>query len=173
MLLGETISARTTITMLLVAVGLSIIAFGSTANQHAHWIGDLFALYISVAYGFAFTILRGMKATSMVPVVPIAFCGSALLIAFITNPFSGFFENFWLYAVHGTFIAVGTTFLTLGPRRLPAPEVSLLILLESILAPLLVWAVLDEDPGQFAILGGTIVIGALAISNFIAFRKSQ
>lgn len=173
MLLGETISARTTITMLLVAVGLSIIAFGSTANEHAHWIGDLFALYISVAYGFAFTILRGMKATSMVPVVPIAFCGSALLIALITNPFIGFFENFWLYAVHGIFIAVGTTFLTLGPRRLPAPEVSLLILLESILAPLLVWAVLDEHPGQFAILGGAIVIGALAISNFIAFRKSQ
>ena len=77
MLLGEKISARTTITMLLVSFGLSIIAFGSTTNEQAHWIGDLFALYISVAYGFAFTILRGMKATSMVPVVPIAFCWSA------------------------------------------------------------------------------------------------
>ncbi len=171
MLLGEKISARTTITMLVVAVGLSIIAFGSTTNRHAHWIGDVFALYISVAYGFALTILRGMRATSMVPVVPIAFCGSALLIACIANPLSGFFENFWLYALHGIFIAVGTTFLTLGPRRLSAPEVSLLILLESILAPLLVWAILDENPGQFAILGGTIVIGALAFSNFIAFQK--
>jgi drug/metabolite transporter (DMT)-like permease len=171
MLLGEKISARTTITMLLVTVGLSIIAYGSTDNENAHWSGDGFALYISIAYGFAFTILRGMRATSMVPVVPVAFCGSALLLALIANPFSGFFENFWLYALHGIFIAVGTTFLTLGPRRLPAPEVSLLILLESILAPLLVWAVLGEDPGQFAILGGTIVIGALAISNLIAFLK--
>ena len=109
----------------------------------------------------------------MIPVVPIAFCGSAVLTVFIANPFSGFFENFWLYAVHGIFIAVGTTFLTLGPRRLPAPEVALLILLVSILAPLLVWAVLGEDPGQFAILGGTIVIGALAISNFMAFQNSR
>lgn len=51
------------------------------------------------------------------------------------------------------FIAVATCFLTLGPRYISSAEVSLLILLESVLAPLLVWAVVGEDPGRWAIVG--------------------
>jgi len=170
-LLGEKIGLRTIITMGFVAGGLGVIAYGSTENAQAHWSGDIFAIYISVAYGLAFTILRGMKAVSMVPAIPVAFVGSALLMLFITNPFASFYANGWLFLLHGCFIAVGTSLMTLGPRRLPAPEVSLLILLESVLAPLLVWFALGEDPGNWALVGGFVVVGALAISNFIAFRK--
>jgi drug/metabolite transporter (DMT)-like permease len=63
--------------------------------------------------------------------------------------------------------------LVLGPRYLSSAEVALLILLESVLAPLLVWAVVGEDPGIWAIFGGAVVIGALLVSNLIALRRSR
>ncbi len=51
--------------------------------------------------------------------------------------------------------------ISFGPRFLPAPEVALLMLLETILGPFLVWFFLGEEPGRFALLGGGIVIGML------------
>ena len=68
-------------------------------------------------------------------------------------------------------IALGTCLLAIGPRFISAPEVALLILLESVLAPLLVWLIIGEDPGQWALFGGFIVLLALLISNFIAVRE--
>jgi len=41
----------------------------------------------------------------------------------------------------------------------------LLILLESVLAPILVWAIVGEDPGPWALAGGVVVIGVLFVSN--------
>ena len=171
--LNEKISARTGLTMIIVMGGLSVIAYGSKTHQQSHWVGDAFALYISLIYGLAFTILRKMKNVSMVPAVPVAFIGSAVLIGMFINPLDAFIENGWLYLCHGLFIALGTSLMTLGPRYLSAPEVSLLILLESVLAPILVWFTLDENPGNWALLGGAIVIGALTISNIIAFKKGK
>lgn len=63
---------------------------------------------------------------------------------------------------------MATCLLTLGPRYISAAEVSLLILLESVLAPLLVWAAIGEDPGPWALVGGSVVIGALLLSNLWA-----
>ncbi len=77
-----------------------------------------------------------------------------------------------LYILHGIFIALDTCFLTLGPRYISTPGVSLLILLESVLAPLLVWAVISENPGFWALIGGRIVIDALLISNKSLFHKT-
>ena len=74
---------------------------------------------------------------------------------------------------HGLFIAIATCLLTLGPRYISSAEVSLLILLESVLAPLLVWAVIGEDPGRWAIVGGAVVIGALVVSNMVVLTRGR
>jgi drug/metabolite transporter (DMT)-like permease len=63
--------------------------------------------------------------------------------------------------------------LALGPRYIPSPEVGLLILLESVLAPLLAWVVVGEDPGPYALVGGAVVIGALAVSNVVALSRRK
>ena len=76
-----------------------------------------------------------------------------------------------MYFVHGGFIAIGTCFLAIGPRYISSPEASLLILLETILAPLLVWAILYEYPGIWSLVGGTIIVLTLLISNLYAFNK--
>jgi drug/metabolite transporter (DMT)-like permease len=55
----------------------------------------------------------------------------------------------------------GAVFIMLGARRVPAAQVSLLLLTEPILAPLWVWIFVDEAPTATALVGGLIVLGAV------------
>ena len=65
-------------------------------------------------------------------------------------------------------LPLGFGLITLGPRYLPAPEVSLLLLLEAILGPFWVWLVVGENPGATVLVGGAIVIMTLAARNLRA-----
>lgn len=171
--LGEPISRRVVMTMLAVMAGLAIIAYGSGENEVAHWSGDLFALSVCIAYSGALTAVRGLKDISMIPAIPLAYIGAALVVWPFIDPMPPVAEQWHLFLGHGAFIAVATCFLTLGPRYISSPEVSLLILLESVLAPLLVWAIVGEDPGRWAMIGGAVVIGALVLSNAVALRRRR
>jgi len=171
--LGEPIRRRMVLTMMAVIVGLGIIAYGSQSSKIASLKGDLWALYVAVAYGLALTVLRMLKGTSMVPVIPVAYIGAAILILPFIDPIPAFSAQSGLFITHGLFIGFATCLLTIGPRYITSAEVALLVLLESVLAPLLIWAVADEHPGKWAIIGGMIVIGALLVSNLVALRRAK
>ena len=172
LLLGEPVRARMVWTMLVVAAGLAIIAYGSGSHATASWKGDLWALYISVAYALALTVLRQLKHVSMIPAIPVAFIGVALVIWVFADPVPAFQIQWPLFVGHGVFIGAATCLLAVGPRYISGAEVALLILLESVLAPLLVWAVVGEHPGHRALVGGAVVISALLVSNLVALRRS-
>ncbi|MEM9845965.1 MAG: DMT family transporter [Pseudomonadota bacterium] len=171
LVLGERIGRRMILTMAGVFMGLAVLAYGSQQNEIASWKGDIWALYVSAAYAMALTAIRKVRGVYMLPAIPIAFLGMAALLWPFIDPLPSFADQWPLFLLHGGFIAVATSLLTLGPRYLSAAEVALLILLESVLAPLLVWAVLGEDPGPWALLGGAIVIGVLMISNLVLLRR--
>ena len=73
----------------------------------------------------------------------------------------------------GLVIPVSFTLITLGPRYLPAHEVALIGLLETVLGPYLVWLVLDEHPGAAALMGGAIVLTILALHTLVGARRSH
>ncbi len=171
--LGEPISRRVVLTMGAVMAGLAIIAYGSSENAVAHWSGDLFALSVCIAYSGALTVVRKLRDISMIPAIPLAYIGAALVLLPFIDPGPPLAAQWHLFLGYGAFIAMAVCFLTLGPRYISSPEVSLLILLESVLAPLLVWAVVGEDPGRWAMMGGAVVIGALLVSNAVALRRRR
>ncbi|MEO3416908.1 DMT family transporter [Roseovarius sp. CAU 1744] len=171
--LGEPIRRRMVLTMAAVMVGLGIIAYGSEESEIASWKGDLWALYVTIAYAGALTAVRMVKEISMIPAIPIGYIGSAMVMWPFVTPMAVFPGQWELFLGHGGFIAIATCFLTLGPRYISSAEVSLLILLESVLAPVLVWAVVGEDPGHWALVGGAVVIGALFVSNLIVLTRKR
>jgi len=171
--LGESIQLSTVLTAVVVISGLGIIAYGSGSSEISSWKGDLWAVFVSAAYAGALTAVRKVKEISMVPTIPIAYIGSALIIAIGYFPFEEFAKNGLLFLGHGLFIGIASWLLTLGPRYLSSPEVSLLILLESALAPLLVWLVVGEFPGEWALVGGAIVIIALLVFNLLKLSKER
>ncbi|MEO0752439.1 MAG: DMT family transporter [Pseudomonadota bacterium] len=169
--LGEGIGLRMVLTMAVVICGLGIIAYGSSESEIASWTGDIWALYVCIAYAAALTAVRVVRDVSMIPAIPVAYIGAALVLWPFISPMGIVAAQWHLLLGHGIFIAIATCFLTLGPRYIRSAEVSLLILLESVLAPLLVWAWIGEDPGRWALVGGVVVIGALVVSNLFAMRK--
>lgn len=171
--LGEPIRTRMVVTMAAVILGIAIIAYGSGASEVASWKGDLWAVYVSAAFAGALTAIRRVKATSMIPAIPIGYIGVAIVLSTFLSPLEPFETQWPLFLGHGAFIGAASCLLALGPRYISSTEVSLLILLESVLAPILVWAVIGEDPGPWALIGGAVVIGALLFSNLFALRRQR
>ncbi|MDE0524643.1 MAG: DMT family transporter [Boseongicola sp.] len=171
--LGELIRARMVITMAVVILGLGIIAYGSSETQIASWKGDIWAVYISAAFAAALTAVRKVKATSMIPAIPVAYIGAAILLGMFVSPGEAFETQWPLFLGHGAFIGAASCLLALGPRYISSSEVALLVLLESVLAPVLVWLAIGENPGPWAVVGGTVVVGALLVSNIYSLMKQE
>ena len=171
--LGEIIRARMVITMAAVIFGLGIIAYGSKETQIASWKGDIWAVYISAAFAAALTAVRKVKATSMIPAIPVAYIGAAIVLGMFVSPGEAFEAQWPLILGHGAFIGAASCLLALGPRYISSAEVALLILLESVLAPILVWWAIGENPGTWAVVGGTVVVGALVVSNVYSLLKQE
>ena len=63
--------------------------------------------------------------------------------------------------------------ITLGPMRIPAAEVGMLMLLETAVGPLWVWLVLSEEPGSAALQGGSLVIATLLLHSLYQWQQRR
>jgi len=171
LILSERPSRQLLLTSSFVFVGLAIIGLGSSGGADANWIGDLWAVYIVIAFSLALTLLRRQKHISMLPAIPIGYIGAAFAMFWFIDPLETIATDGAFYVMHGVLIAASTCGLTLGPRYISATEVSLLILLESVFAPVLAWLVLSEIPAHSTILGGVLILSALVGHNIILFRQ--
>jgi len=171
LILSERPSRQLLLTSSFVFVGLAIIGLGSSGGADANWIGDLWAVYIVIAFSLALTLLRRQKHISMLPAIPIGYIGAAFAMFWFIDPLETIATDGALYVMHGVLIAASTCGLTLGPRYISATEVSLLILLESVFAPVLAWLVLSEIPAHSTILGGVLILSALVVYNIILIRQ--
>lgn len=171
--LAEPFSQRTLLTIAAVVPGLAVIAYGSGETEGASIAGDLLAFSLSAVFAAALTAARHVRGTSMVPGVAMGYVMAALVVWPFAEPLSVPVSQVPLVLAHGGFILISSVLLALGPRYITSAEVGLLVLLESVLAPLLAWLVIGEDPGGYALVGGAIVIGALAVSNVVVMRRRQ
>lgn len=171
--LGEPISRRMLFTIAAVLLGLAVIAFGSGETENAALAGDLVALSISAIFAGALTAARHARAVSMVPAVALAYLLAGLALLPVAAPLAMPAEELPKMLLYAVFMALSAGLIALGPRYISSAEVGLLVLLESVLAPLLVWAVLGEDPGIYALIGGGVVISALFLSNLVALSRRR
>lgn len=172
--LGETLARRTLFTMAVVPIGIGIIAYGSVETEGASFLGDLIAMGLVVVFSIALTIARSLRPISVVPAIAPGMLAAALVLLPFSSPFSVPSDDWIWVALHGGFfIVLSTALLAIGPRYLPSAEVALLLLVESVFAPLLAWLVVGENPGVWALIGGAVVISALAVSNVVALVRGR
>jgi drug/metabolite transporter (DMT)-like permease len=69
------------------------------------------------------------------------------------------------------FLPIASTLIQIGPRYIPAAEVSLMLLLETVIGSFLVWLFLDEVPPVLSLIGGIIVFSALACHGWLEVRR--
>ena len=76
-----------------------------------------------------------------------------------------------LLAMGAFTIGLGIAFVAWAAPNLPSAEVSLLILLESVLSPLWVWVFLGEQMSFYEITGGLILLTSVAI--LVSLQKTS
>lgn len=129
-------------------------------------LGDIFAFITALALAVTFIIIRRNRHINMIPAAGLGALLAAVLVSPLADPMSVAPDKWWLLLLLG-FVVMPLSFglITLGPRTLPAPEVALLMLLETVLGPLWVWLVIDEAPSETTFIGGVIVIAAVALQS--------
>ena len=60
--------------------------------------------------------------------------------------------------------------MTIAPRFIPAAEVNLFFLLETIIGPIWVWWIIKEQPSIETLQGGAIIIITIAIHSFLKLK---
>ena len=158
-----------------IAIVVCLLGIGwvlSDSWGEAHLVGDLLALACCVSLSAKFVNDRAVSHRDMTP----ALISSGLVVAFISF-FAGdpmaLTGNDWGYMIVLCLIINPLAFflITLGPMRIPAAEVGMLMLLETAAGPLWVWLVLSEEPSSAALQGGTLVITTLLLHSLYQWRQ--
>jgi drug/metabolite transporter (DMT)-like permease len=165
--LNERPPLRTWFTIAAAFTGMLVIFYHDLGSVSL--LGDLLALVTAVGLGITFVIVRHRKAVNMMPAMSMGKFASALAVVPLAAPFDMTATGLGLMLFLGLILLpVSFGLLTLGPRYIPAPEVSLLLLLETVLGPLIVWLAIGEAAAASTIVGGVIVLIALAGNAVLA-----
>ncbi len=137
-------------------------------------LGSLWGVGISALCGisYAFTVVLA-RARPDVPTTE-ATVLALLIVAASTGPFAVYAMpagQMGLLALFGVFqMGLGLILFTTGVRLIPAADAGLFSVLESVLAPLIVWFAFGENPGESTLIGGGIVIAAVAAAAMMERR---
>lgn len=163
LILSERPKAKVLIATAVSMVGVAIMVGGSIADDLS--LLGLIAAIIPIGFGLYTTLVRSAtRIDAMVPLVVAAGCLLAVGIA--TVVLQGGFEATTRDAIIGVLagsvlLAVPLSAFNIAQRVVPASESSLLIMTETVLAPVWVWAFLGESAAATTILGGAIIMLAV------------
>jgi len=169
--LGERVKPRTWAAMGVAMVGM--VAMVGDSLDSGNWLGDLLAIGCAATFALTMVVLRKLKNTDTLPQVVFAGLWAMVLTLPVASPLQASLQDILLCAVMGVFsLGLGMLLFVYGLRHVSAAEAGLLSLLESILAPIWVWIALGEQPRALALLGGVIVLGAVAVHAAMAPRRA-
>lgn len=169
-LLAEPMSRSTLAAMVAACGGIALMVVDSLAAGHL--TGDLLALGVALTQAFNVVVLRRGRAVNLIP----ALCLAGLLSAAAALPFatpaavSG--HDLPILAILGAGqLGLGLILFSVGVRHVPVAVAGLLSLLETVLSPLWAWLGVGERPSDLALMGGIVVIAALAAQAWGSARR--
>jgi drug/metabolite transporter (DMT)-like permease len=165
LLLKDPLPLRTWIAAIAAAAGI-VWMFHSNFSSH-HLAGMLVALVIPLAAAINVVTLRAAAAKlDLVPAVMMGGLLSCLVALPFALPLQASARDIALLAFLGFFqLGLPCMLLVIASRTLLAPEIALLGLLEVVLGPLWAWLGAGEVPAASTLLGGLVVLGALAANE--------
>ena len=162
---GERPSPLAWLAMVVAFLGVAVIAWGGLQSGSA--FGLVLAALACLGYAAAIVGLRAGNAVDMSP----AICLSGVLAGAVSVAVADSLIAPSTVVVVGLLLGsvqIGAQYilLTIATRFAPASDIALVMILEVVLAPLWVWAFVGEAVPLPALLGGGIIIAALAGNAF-------
>jgi drug/metabolite transporter (DMT)-like permease len=137
------------------------------------FLGALLAVPVSFTINYI-VLRRAAAVTDPTVAALMAAIVSVLVAAPLAWPLVASGRDLLLLAALGFFqTGLGLALMTRAYHRLQAGELALIGLLESVLAPIWVWLAIGERPGDAALAGGVIVIGAVLANQLLGLRPRK
>ncbi len=158
--LKEKPQPATLLAMLFMIFGVGLIVRDGLSS--GHMLGDTMALLSALILAAAITVGRASRremgfAPLLAAILPAIFSLTLALPAGLSITHPG-----WIILNGAAMMPVALWCLATGPRYLSAPEVGMFYLLETVLAPIWVWMIFAETPAPMTLVGGAILVGAIA-----------
>ena len=174
--MGERVAGRTWLAMSVALLGSAIMVsrYFYSAPAAGSPGGDLLAFTVALSFAIATVFLRRRPQVEMLPAAALAAWLTALGAVFAARPGSADARDLALLALFGAAqLGLGMILFTAGARRIPVAEASLIAVLESVLGPIWVWLAIGENPGLPSVIGGIMVLAALAGHTLADLRRER
>ena len=176
--LAHRLPARTWGAIVLAGAGIAWM-YGSQLSTGApnFLLGSAVALCVPIAGAVQWTLVQKSHAEGLdLDLVPSVLIGALLSSLFtfpLAWPFQASAHDVALLATLGLFqLAIPCILSVICARVLKAPEVSLLALLEIVFGIALAWWGAHEAPQPSVLLGGALVLSALLMNEFLAWKNN-
>ncbi len=174
-LIGEKFRLRDLLTVLVVLVGMSLFFVGQLRIED--YQGNIAGLASGVCLGLYIMLLRHPRGEGFNPTIAVIY--GNLLLAAVTAPaglsvITTMAPTDWLAVVFLGVFQIGISYVLFvkGVRGGTRPlDASLIGFIEPMLNPVWVFIFIGERPSQWAILGGTIILGAIAGHMILQYAR--
>jgi drug/metabolite transporter (DMT)-like permease len=169
--LKEIPDSKTWIAIIITLISVTYIFHDSI--EMGNFYGDLFGIITAFGLACNAVIARYAKNRDLVPSAVIGKLCVAIFALFFVESFTLVEKDIIIVPLMCIMcVAIPFVLVTIAPRFIPAEEVNLFFLLETIIGPFWVWLIIKEQPSIETIQGGTIIILTIAIHSFLKLKKS-
>jgi len=169
--LKEPPDKKTWISIIVTFFAIIYIFFDSL--KIGNFYGDILGFVTALGLAIGAVTIRSAKTKNLVPA---AVVGKLFVATFAIL----FIESFALIdrdliivpAMCILCVAIPFVLVTIAPRFIPAAEVNLFFLLETIIGPIWVWLIIKEQPSIETLFGGIIIVATIAIHSFLKLKNS-
>ena len=168
--LKESPDKKTWISIIVTFLAIIYIFFDSL--KLGNFYGDILGFITSIGLAVGAVTIRSAKSKNLVPAAVIGKLFVATFALFFIESFV--LENGDLIIVPLMCIlcvAIPFVLVTIAPRFIPAAEVNLFFLLETIIGPIWVWFIIKEQPSIETLQGGFVIITTIAIHSFLKLKR--
>jgi drug/metabolite transporter (DMT)-like permease len=169
--LKEQPDKKTWISIIITFLAIIFIFYDSLGV--GNFYGDILAFITAIGLAVGAVTIRSAKSKNLVPAAVIGKLFVATFALFFIESFILVEKDLIIVPLMCVLcVAIPFVLVTIAPRFIPAAEVNLFFLLETIIGPIWVWFVIKEHPSIETLIGGIVIIITIAIHSFLKLRKA-
>ena len=152
---------------------LAIIYIFYDSLKLGNFYGDVLGFVTAIGLAVGAVIIRSAKNKSLVPAAVVGKLFVATFALLFIESFALVDKDLLIVPLMCILcVAIPFVLVTIAPRFIPAEEVNLFFLLETIIGPIWVWLIIREQPSLETLQGGLIIITTIAIHSYLKLKNS-
>ena len=151
----------------------AIIYIFNDSLKLGNFYGDILGFITAIGLAVGAVTIRSAKTKNLVPAAVIGKLFVAAFALFFIESFILKDKDLIIVPLMCILcVAIPFVLVTIAPRFIPAEEVNLFFLLETIIGPIWVWLIIKEQPSIETLQGGLVIITTIAIHSYLKLKNN-